>query len=697
MKTLPFLCQALLNGPLQPSDLVEAERSLSDALEATDADRSLPGIGENWRCDLLTSDQEHTATPASRMRAVAPLYLLDAVWLSRVAQPAMGHEVASALLLRIYLETVGLKNSTQSPPLRFRARLIREGIDLPPLESPDFFARNNFPEAILRFSLWHLALMHRPQRFFPEVLGYTLAHVCREPESVDNTGNGAMRHRQDEWAREAVNIGIRQGFSSERLSQGWGLYVSALRAVKAGLLAREAEASGTREDRLVEIVRDKLPHALGYHGRIRLRGKSLDTWMREHADDPAPLLLALRDSSWVQPQCPAASRLIQAMDFGGPMYGVFSVEEREAALDWIQNPGTPRPTAVHASIASLDEGVTAAESKSSWTDAGRASTGKSSLRGTRMAQRDLYLALLRAESPADVPDAAESFVMSVLRRARWMNFARWGAPPFAYCAESLREFTETRHRKEVDRYRPLQSPPRVDHAFCLWVIRQLAPAILTDGAWLADVPGPPEKLDGTLRYLLKIYVDELGEGHPERNHPNVYRRLLEEQGIALPDFASDDFARHPALLDAAFDIPVYLLSMGLLGERHRAEQLGLNLAIELSGLGAGYLRAIDILRHHGMDPTIIRLHLSIDNLASGHAAWAREAIVLHLDEIRRREGSDAVEAAWRRVRLGYRSLQAASLRLTASIVGRYALHRLGWRADPARSTQRQAVGSFPIA
>ncbi|MFM8441840.1 MAG: iron-containing redox enzyme family protein, partial [Methylococcus sp.] len=149
----------------------------------------------------------------------------------------------------------------------------------------------------------------------------------------------------------------------------------------------------------------------------------------------------------------------------------------------------------------------------------------------------------------------------------------------------------------------------------------------------------------------------------------------------LPAFDSEAFARHPGLLDTAFDIPVYLLAMGLFGAHYRPEQLGLNLAIELSGLGAGYLRAIDILRHHGMDPTIIQLHLSIDNLASGHAAWAREAIVLHLDEVRRLGGDTALAAAWRRVWLGYQSLQAASLGLTAGILGRYALHRLGWRVE----------------
>jgi hypothetical protein len=152
--------------------------------------------------------------------------------------------------------------------------------------------------------------------------------------------------------------------------------------------------------------------------------------------------------------------------------------------------------------------------------------------------------------------------------------------------------------------------------------------------------------------------------------------------LSLPDFTTDAFAQHPALLDSAFELPVYLLAMGLLSDRYLPEVLGLNLAIELSGLGASYLRAIELLRHHGMDPTIVELHLSIDNLATGHAARARDAIVLYLEEVRQREGVPAVDQVWKRIWLGYKSLHAATLTLSLNIVGRYALHRAGRRVDP---------------
>jgi len=672
MKPLPSsLCQRLLNGPLQVGDLELAEDWLSREFQAleTEPEADIPSLGEPWHCPLLTTDEGNTAATPGRLHALAPFYLLEGAWLARIALPTNGHETVSALLLRIFLDMVGLEDPTQSPPLRFRARLIREGIQLPPLHGPGFFIRADFPASILRFCTWHLVLMHRPRRFLPELLGYTLAHACRVAESEEEPGLPALRSRQAAWAREAVDAGSRQGLCGERMNRGWALYIRYCRAVLDELPAWETEPNMTQEARLAGIIKAKLPHALGYHTRVRLQGKSLDDWLREQTGDLVPLLHALRESPRVQVQCPAASRLLRAMDFGGPMFGVFSASERQAFLNWIEAPNLP-PTPV-------DE--TAAGNPESRDDTDPPSARAAPPPQARRLRRELYLALLRAESPDDAPPEAEAVIRRVLRRTRWLHPLRWGAPPFEYSAESLRAFTETRHRAEIDRYRPLQGAPKVDRDFCRWVIRQLAPAILNDGAWLADIAGPAEHLDEVRRYLLRIYVDELGAGHPEWNHPNVYRRLLEEQGIDLPAFDSEAFAQHPTLLDTAFEIPLYLLAIGLFGERYRPEQLGLNLAIELSGLGAGYPRAIDILRYHGMDPTIIRLHLSIDNLASGHAAWAREAIVLYLDEIRRLGGRTAVEPAWRRVWLGYQSLQAASLGLTACIVGRYALHRWGWR------------------
>ena len=674
MNDVRRLCQSLLNGPPDRCAVNAAGRHLDEALAGVTRQPANhpPAGGANWRCARELADTAKRAGPAL-LHALAPPMLLDGVWLARAALPATAHQPEQGRLLRIYAETVGLEQPAQSPPLRYRARLVQAGVDLPALTSPLFFADARLPESALRFALLHLALLHRPVRYFPELLGYTLAHLSREPEAFDDPVVQPLRRRHQAWAQEAYTLASAAGVSEARLQRGWALYIAYFEALlRDGLSPRLRWPSGA--DAMAAVVRSKLPQALGYHRHVMLQGQPLDAWLSEQAANPAPLLRALRDSPFANPACPVASRLIQAMDFGGPMFGVFSGDERMLALAWLADPGAP---AAHAPF------TPGAESSGLRRRAAAPAHGEPAGALQAGGRRSLYLALLNAESPALSPSAGASFIHRVLRRARILGWLGLGPRRLAWSPAALREFAARRHADEVKRYRPQPGPPRVDKAFCRWVLRQLAPAILVDGAWLAGIPHTAEHLGAAGRRLLGIYVDELGAGRADWNHPNVYRRLLDSQGIRLPAFDSADFARSAGFMTAAFEIPVYLLAMGLNVRRFRPELLGLNLAIELSGLGAAYLRAIDILRQHGMDPTIVQLHLSIDNLASGHAARACEAIELYLDEVGEHAGPDAVDQVWRRIWLGYGSLQAVSLGLSLRIIGRYLLHRLGLRVASA--------------
>jgi hypothetical protein len=207
---------------------------------------------------------------------------------------------------------------------------------------------------------------------------------------------------------------------------------------------------------------------------------------------------------------------------------------------------------------------------------------------------------------------------------------------------------------------------------------QLAPAILVDGAWLWGLQKPSEGLKPWDRDLIRIHFDELGEGQPEWNHPNVYRYLLRSEGIELGDFRTEVFQKDRRLLNAAFDFPCTLLSMGALQSIYPAECLGLNLAIETSGLGTHYLRAIEILRHHEINPAIVSLHLSIDNLSSGHSARALSAIQSYLETLQALGGPEAMQASWRRIWRGFNSFKVANLPLASRLIGRLFLHQHGY-------------------
>jgi hypothetical protein len=583
----------------------------------------------------------------------------------------MGHMPAACRLLLIYTETVSIDYPAASPPLRYRARLTEAGMTLPPIDSPEFFYAG-FREPALKAAAMALIFMHRPLRYAPELLGYTLAHLGREPEPWEDCKLRTIRLRHQVWVREALEIGLADGMSKTRIDAGWRLYIALYEVIHEDCRSREGQPSPTREDQFATLIQTRRSHALGYHQNIRLGDKSLDEWLANAHKDTRPLLRALHDSPLIDQACPASSRLIRAMEFGGPMFGVFSPQERENTLAWIEDPRSPGCTPNHST-------PEAGSPNNSCPFPDFEQSRVKPARWYRLRTRDLYLALLQSESPIDTPPEADRLTQKILKRTHRLRLLGFGDKPFAYTPEALTRFVETRHRNEVGRYRPFKGTPNLDKVFCQWAILQLAPAILVDGAWLAGISTAAEKLGPVRRHLLKIYVDELGHGREDWNHPNVYRRLLESQGLNLPNFTTEAFAHHPALLCSAFELPVYLLAMGLMSDRYLPELLGLNLAIELSGLGASYMRAIDILRHHGMDPTIVELHLSIDNLATGHAARARDAIVLYLEEVRQQQGAPAVDRVWKRIWLGYQSLHAATLCLSMGIVGRYVLHQMGWQ------------------
>jgi hypothetical protein len=104
--------------------------------------------------------------------------------------------------------------------------------------------------------------------------------------------------------------------------------------------------------------------------------------------------------------------------------------------------------------------------------------------------------------------------------------------------------------------------------------------------------------------------------------------------------------------DESFRLPVYWLSLGRFPRTCLPEVLGMNLAMELSGVGGSYRRARIALAAHGFSTRFVDIHNTIDNIASGHTAWAADAIHSYMTSL----PGAAVNQVWARVRLGFRSL-----------------------------------------
>lgn len=171
-------------------------------------------------------------------------------------------------------------------------------------------------------------------------------------------------------------------------------------------------------------------------------------------------------------------------------------------------------------------------------------------------------------------------------------------------------------------------------AHALYFLQAVAPTKLVDGAWLYGVM--PHWQDYRYDGLLTTYLEELGDGEPGQNHVAIYRRLLAEQGCDSDAGLDDEHFRQGALQ----------LALGRCAEAYMPEILGYNLGYEQ--LPLHLLISAYELTELGIDPYYFSLHVTIDNLSSGHARRAVQA-VLDLMPV----GVDAREY-WQRVSCGYR-------------------------------------------
>jgi hypothetical protein len=276
-------------------------------------------------------------------------------------------------------------------------------------------------------------------------------------------------------------------------------------------------------------------------------------------------------------------------------------------------------------------------------------------RDTRLAQvppaKALYFSLL--DNPAGCRDAARAYLHAQIGLAQaepcelpdavwqlqgWIQ-GRAEAVGIAY-----REYLAARKNGAPRRYFTNKS-----HA--LYFLKGVAPTKLVDGAWLYGTL--PRWDDPDFHPLIKTYLEELGDGVPDKNHVTLYRRLLAahgcEQWEALPE---DHFVQGTIQLALAHNADEFLPEM--VGYNLGYEQLPLHLLItsyELNELG--------------IDPYYFTLHVTVDNAGSGHAHKAVQA----LRRLMAQSGDPA--AFFRRVLDGYRLNDLGAC--TTSVIGAFDL------------------------
>ncbi len=624
----------------------------------------------------------------------APIYFTEPSWLANIAQTVTSQTPLVVDLMVVTLRLTASEHSIANSREIYRAHVLASGIALPALHTLEFAKQPEIGDEIFDFATIQLALAQFPRVFFPEILGFTLSY-CQSPslleqffpDNIETKLPGFITARSDKRKLEITPIAaIIKAYLGEFKSQTDDLW----QRIQTGfwLHQHQLERCGHRisthchttlspRQSVEKLLASLMPNAIGHHGKIRLGIRTIDDWFKETPFKSANFLATLLHSPYVDRGKPENSRLLQLFEFNGPMFGVLDDSGKAIIKNWLLselNPGTAqgkkhKSTNYKVGLKSISSDpapqVAVTEAQLAFNDVAQDNYAK-------LSNRELYYYLVNNDLFPEVLPTAKHKVNRILTRAKFFN----RIPFRQYSHQAFEIYIKSIYQHEVDAYKALNRKPKLSKNAYIWGIEQFAPTILTDGSWLQGIHQLDYYSSHAIGALLhKIYEDETGNGILEQNHPHIYQELLNSLNIKLPPIYSKDFVNHPGFINSAFDIPVYLMAISKFPSAFLPELLGLNMAIEISGLGRVYLRLSEELKFWGINSAIVDIHTSIDNLSSGHSALAIKAIQAYLDEISACYGEHTMLAHWRRIYTGYCSLQTASKRFKFSLIGQYLLKR----------------------
>jgi hypothetical protein len=226
----------------------------------------------------------------------------------------------------------------------------------------------------------------------------------------------------------------------------------------------------------------------------------------------------------------------------------------------------------------------------------------------------LYFSLLDNPHDAGVLAASRDYLLAQIEAARqeacdlpgalWQLRA-WIQARSETVGAAYREYLGARKNGAARRYFGSKS-----HA--LYFLKGAAPTKLVDGAWLYGTLPRWENPD--LHPLIKTYLEELGDGVPDKNHVTLYRRLLAAHGCEHWETLSETHFVQGAIQ----------LALAYNGEQFLPELIGYNLGYEQ--LPLHLLITSYELNELGIDPYYFTLHVTVDNAGSGHAHKAVQAL-----------------------------------------------------------------------
>nr|AKA59386.1 hypothetical protein [uncultured bacterium AB_9] len=678
-------------GPALP------EGDLAEQVSAMTAwsEREAAQFEQLWR----RAEPDQGARDLVLRRAVlgcAPLALISGAWLQWLSSMAEADDPLTLQVLKLYAADVGAGHAHSSRGHAYLALLRHLQLADNAVPAAAMALERRVPDHAFYLPAILLLMSRRPEAFRPEILG---ADLCLRsvgllpPLALVQAGTAAAADRAGldparsrvagepsgmAMARAAVGLcaGAEQDGVPGRILDGFRWAAAAVQRWNASLAAGLETACDPAAE-MAQLLRLRAREGSVYHHDFPLAGRPLSQWLTEARTDPWPLLQVLSGSKLVRPGEPERSVLVNGLvGERGAMFRVFADDDLVTIRRWISSlPGGSQADAPAPERA----GPPAAEP----VRIRYPFAAPSAAAGDEPDLRTAYALLQhRTVSPA-IRRYALDYVHAWLGRAGH-RIDDSGLPlPAAWTAEGLRPWLATQHDRHAADFEAGagSSVPTRDELIESTV--QLAPLTMIDGAWLQGFTDYELASSSVGFSLFETYWDELGNGEQKLNHPLIYRQLVAQMGVELPPTGSLEFARWPGFQDRSFELPVYWLSIGRFPRTFLPEVLGLNLAMELSGVGGSYRRARIALVEHGFSTRFVDIHNTIDNVATGHSAWAADAIDSFMSALPGAGDPTARAAAWRRIRRGFRSLTPPDS-LRARLAGGRA-RRAGRRSPSGRT------------
>jgi len=619
------------------------------------------------------------------LKQCAPSALIDGCWLQNISLAASNHMDVVTRLFHVYSKKIGNGETSKHDGNRYKEMLRRAEIHFPEVNSRLFTAQTVLDEAAFTVPVFQLALSLFPRTRLPELIGFTLGHfygsldrlLSALQDDIKCYGwydrycqryNFSENPHQKSLFMQDVVISYLERFEdeSERQNQWqriWcGLAVDTVISEPwiQGLQNTVMVKALTPHQKMRAMVSDKAPYARNMHRHQKLGQHLINDWFAQEPFDAEGFLQALAASPYINRGEPAKSLLLaRSIQFGGSMFRIFTTAEQAVMSEWVDSLvfDSPIDEQDKTSAANPTDSATCQAITSPFESTQKNNDATLDLATyDKCNKRELYYYLVNADLYPDVLSTAYTLAQQYFKRAK-ASLDKRRLPEqsclFPYSYEAFEARIHHIYTIESGAYENFEPPSTVPREIMVWFIQQYAPFPMVDGSWVQHIAKAGTSHTEISARLFRIYSDEVGNSNILYNHPNIYRRLLEGEGIHMPPTDSWDFAMQPALRDFAFDLPLLTLSVSMFPKAFLPEIIGVNLAIELSGLGKGYMEIIDELRYWKVDPYFFTLHLTIDNIASGHTAVAMETVHLYLDQILNIQGQQAMQDEWERIWVGY--------------------------------------------